>query len=97
MQSGAFLVNVGRGSVDEEVADTLEGGKLAGYAADVSAIDDWALPDCPTRFPSGYSTTRGRSLLGTSAPPSAPYDAGCLSSPPAKPAKRWRGNARTTR
>ena len=56
MRSGAFLVNVGRGSVvdEEAVADALEAGKLGGYAADVFAMEDWALPgraaDIPERL-----------------------------------------------
>ncbi len=45
----ALLVNVGRGSTVEEaaVADALEAGRLGGYAADVFACEDWALPDRP--------------------------------------------------
>lgn len=47
---GQWLVNVGRGSVvdEEAVADALEAGTLAGYAADVFALEDWALADRPT-------------------------------------------------
>jgi phosphonate dehydrogenase len=50
---GAFLVNVGRGSVvdEEAVADALAEGHLGGYAADVFAMEDWALPDRPPRIP----------------------------------------------
>ena len=46
---GAYLINVGRGStVDEEaVADALESGILAGYAADVFEMEDWAREDRP--------------------------------------------------
>jgi phosphonate dehydrogenase len=49
MKPGARLVNVGRGStVDERaVADALEDGRLAGYAADVFELEDWGLPDRP--------------------------------------------------
>jgi phosphonate dehydrogenase len=49
MQRGAFLVNVGRGSVVDEkaVADALDSGQLAGYAADVFEMEDWARPDRP--------------------------------------------------
>jgi len=38
---GAFLVNVGRGSVvvEEAVADALDAGQLGGYAADVFAME----------------------------------------------------------
>lgn len=53
MRPGAFLVNVGRGSVvdEEAVADALVSGHLGGYAADVFAMEDWALPDRPRRIP----------------------------------------------
>lgn len=48
-RSGQFIVNVGRGSVVDEqaVADALDAGTLAGYAADVFALEDWGLPDRP--------------------------------------------------
>jgi phosphonate dehydrogenase len=50
---GAYLVNVGRGSVvsEEAVADALESGHLGGYAADVFAMEDWALPGRPDAVP----------------------------------------------
>jgi len=53
MRPGAFLVNIGRGSVvdEEAVADSLGSGQLAGYAADVFAMEDWALPGHPARIP----------------------------------------------
>ena len=53
MRPGAFLVNVGRGSVvdEEAVADALDGGRLGGYAADVFAMEDWALPGRPASIP----------------------------------------------
>jgi phosphonate dehydrogenase len=53
LRPGAFLVNVGRGSVvsEEAVADALEAGHLAGYAADVFAMEDWALPGHPAGIP----------------------------------------------
>jgi phosphonate dehydrogenase len=49
MKPGAYLVNPARGSlVDEEaVADALATGRLAGYAADVFEMEDWARPDRP--------------------------------------------------
>jgi phosphonate dehydrogenase len=49
MKPGAYLINVGRGSVvdEEAVADALEGGHLAGYAADVFEMEDWLRPDRP--------------------------------------------------
>jgi phosphonate dehydrogenase len=53
LRPGAFLINVGRGSVvsEEAVADALEAGHLGGYAADVFAMEDQALPGHPTRIP----------------------------------------------
>jgi len=53
MCPGAFLVNVGRGSVvdEEAVAAALESGRLGGYAADVFAMEDWALPGRPAGIP----------------------------------------------
>lgn len=49
MKPGSSLVNVGRGSVvdEEAVADALESGHLAGYAADVFEMEDWARMDHP--------------------------------------------------
>ncbi len=49
MKRGACLVNVGRGSVvdEEAVADALADGRLAGYAADVFEMEDWARADRP--------------------------------------------------
>jgi phosphonate dehydrogenase len=53
MRPGAFLVNVGRGSVvdEEAVASALEDGRLGGYAADVFAMEDWVLPGHPPSIP----------------------------------------------
>jgi phosphonate dehydrogenase len=49
MKKGALLINPSRGSVVDEaaVADALEEGRLAGYAADVFEMEDWARPDRP--------------------------------------------------
>ena len=48
-QCEPFVINVGRGSVvdEEAIADALESGLLAGYAADVFACEDWVLQDRP--------------------------------------------------
>ena len=48
-----YLINAGRGSsvCEEAVADALASGKLAGYAADVFAFEDWALVDRPDAPP----------------------------------------------
>lgn len=50
---GQLMINVGRGSVvnEEAVADALQAGKLAGYAADVFACEDWGLADRPASIP----------------------------------------------
>lgn len=53
MRDGSVLVNVCRGSVVDEraVAEALESGHLAGYAADVFAMEDWAVAGHPTAVP----------------------------------------------
>lgn len=53
MRPGALLVNVGRGStVDEEaVAVALASGRLAGYAADVFAMEDISQATAPSGIP----------------------------------------------
>ena len=53
MHPGAFIVNVGRGSVIDEdaIADALDSGRLGGYAADVFAMEDWMLPGHPAAIP----------------------------------------------
>jgi phosphonate dehydrogenase len=45
----SYLINVSRGSVVDEVAvaDALETGQLAGYAADTFEMEDWARRDRP--------------------------------------------------
>ena len=46
---GQLMINVGRGSVvnEQAVAQALEQGRLAGYAADVFACEDWGLSNRP--------------------------------------------------
>lgn len=53
MRPGALLVNVGRGStVDEEaIAAALASGRLAGYAADVFAMEDISQAAVPSGIP----------------------------------------------
>jgi len=55
MRPGCRLVNISRGSVVDEraVAAALEAGTLAGYAADVFELEDWALDDRPADIPTG--------------------------------------------
>lgn len=49
MKPSCYLINVSRGSVVDEdaVADALESGRLAGYAADTFEMEDWARVDRP--------------------------------------------------
>jgi phosphonate dehydrogenase len=65
MRSGAYLVNVGRGScVDEKaVAEALENGSLAGYGADVFAFEDWARDDRPAGINERLLRGRDNTLL----------------------------------
>lgn len=53
MRRGSYLINVFRGSVVDElaVAEHLATGQLAGYAADVFEMEDWARPDRPETVP----------------------------------------------
>ncbi|WP_449288920.1 phosphonate dehydrogenase [Methyloligella solikamskensis] len=52
LKPGAFLINPARGSLVDEsaVADALENGRLAGYAADVFEMEDWAREDRPRQI-----------------------------------------------
>ncbi|MEM7254427.1 MAG: phosphonate dehydrogenase [Pseudomonadota bacterium] len=49
MKPGSYLINPGRGSLvcETAVADALDSGHLAGYAADVFEMEDWARADRP--------------------------------------------------
>jgi phosphonate dehydrogenase len=53
MKPGSFLINICRGSVVDElaVAQALASGHLAGYAADVFEMEDWARTDRPRSIP----------------------------------------------
>jgi phosphonate dehydrogenase len=53
MKHGSLLINVCRGSVVNEnaVVDALASGRLAGYAADVFEMEDWARADRSRTIP----------------------------------------------
>jgi len=53
MKPCSFLINICRGSVVDEqaVVDALASGHLAGYAADVFEMEDWARPNRPRSIP----------------------------------------------
>lgn len=53
MRPGSYLVNACRGSVVDEAAvvAALASGGLAGYAADVFELEEWARPDRPRAIP----------------------------------------------
>lgn len=65
MKPGAYLVNPGRGSVVDEhaVAAALASGHLAGYAADVFEMEDWARADRPPRIHEDLISARGKTVL----------------------------------
>jgi phosphonate dehydrogenase len=65
IKRGAFLVNVSRGSVvdEEAVADALESGHLAGYAADVFEMEDWAREDRPRSISPRLLAMRSKTLF----------------------------------
>ena len=65
MKPGAYLINVSRGSVvdEEAVADALEAGKLAGYAADTFEMEDWARRDRPLEINSRLLRMPDRTLF----------------------------------
>jgi phosphonate dehydrogenase len=65
MQDGATLINACRGSVvdEEAVADALASGKLAGYAADVFEMEEWARADRPRVIPPRLLADTARTLF----------------------------------
>lgn len=65
MKDGAFLINACRGSVvdEEAVADALAAGKLAGYAADVFEMEEWARPGRPRSIPQRLLDDTERTLF----------------------------------
>lgn len=65
VKPGCRIVNVSRGSVVDEVAVTaaLASGRLAGYAADVFEMEDWARPDRPTSIPASLLAERERTVF----------------------------------
>ncbi len=65
MQDGATLINACRGSVvdEEAVADALASGKLAGYAADVFEMEEWARADRPRAIPPRLLADTARTLF----------------------------------
>ncbi len=65
MKPGAFLVNACRGSVvdEEAVVEALASGRLAGYAADVFEMEEWARPDRPHAIPQALLEDRERPLF----------------------------------
>jgi phosphonate dehydrogenase len=65
MRRDARLVNVGRGSVVDEAAVTeaLQDGRIAGYAADVFEMEDWALHERPRSVSPRLLAMRDRTLF----------------------------------
>ena len=65
LKAGAYLVNVGRGSVVDEEAVTaaLASGRLRGYATDVFAFEDLASADRPSGIHSGLLSLRRATVL----------------------------------
>jgi phosphonate dehydrogenase len=65
MKRTSRIVNIGRGSVVDEsaIAHALASGRLAGYAADVFEMEDWALSDRPREIPAALLAMTGKTLF----------------------------------
>ncbi len=65
MKRGAYLINVGRGSVVDEhaVAHSLSTGHLAGYAADVFELEDQSLAKRPLHIAAGLLERERRTVF----------------------------------
>ncbi len=65
MMRGSCLVNVCRGSVvnEQAVAEALVSGHLAGYAADVFELEDWAREGRPQWIPPSLLADRAHTLF----------------------------------
>lgn len=65
MSPGGYLLNAARGSIVDEaaVADALEQGRLAGYAADVFEMEDWARPSRPRSIEARLRDMPDRTVL----------------------------------
>jgi phosphonate dehydrogenase len=65
VKPGAFMVNVGRGSVVDEgaVAEALSSGRLSGYAADVFEMEDLSLPNRPSSIPNSLLHASDRTVF----------------------------------
>lgn len=61
----ALLINPSRGSIIDEnaVARALQADRLAGYAADVFEMEDWAVPDRPLKIPDSLLELREKTLF----------------------------------
>ncbi|MDZ7654370.1 MAG: phosphonate dehydrogenase [Sulfurimicrobium sp.] len=65
MKMGAYLINACRGSVVDEqaVIEALASGRLAGYAADVFEMEEWARPNRPPAIPQKLLEDMERTLF----------------------------------
>jgi phosphonate dehydrogenase len=65
MKRDSYLINVGRGSVVDEdaIAEAIEAGRLAGYAADTFEMEDWARRDRPREIDSRLLRLSDRTLF----------------------------------